>query len=115
MEKYNRYFRVKSEGKKNSRIIKNEVYVGDKSHDSVSNMKWRRERPSKLDFQAWKMAMKRLAPNRRLLSPLRKWKNISHNKELWQYDITSDRLIFHSDKEYVIFCRIASRHMRDSN
>ena len=61
------------------------------------------------------MAMKRLAPNRRLLSPLRKWENISHNKEMWQYDITSDRLIFHSDKEYVIFCRIESRNMRDSN
>ena len=34
---------------------------------------------------------------------------------MWQYDITSDRLIFHSDKEYVIFCRIESRNMTDSN
>ena len=36
----------------NGRIIKNEVYIGNKSYNSVSNMKWRRERPSKLDFQA---------------------------------------------------------------
>lgn len=99
----------------NGRIVKNEVYIGNKSYNLVSNMKWRRERPSKLDFQAWKMAMKRLAPNRRLLLPLRKWKNISHIKKWWQYDILSDRLIFHSDKQYVIFCRIESRHMRDSN
>ena len=68
----------------NGRIIKNEVYLGNKSHNSVSNMKWRMERPSKLDFQAWKMAMKCLALNRRLLSPLRKWKKTFHTIKFLQ-------------------------------
>ena len=95
--------------------IKSKIYQGDKPCNSNSSMKWRRERPSKLDFQTWIMVMKRLAPNRYLSPPLRKWINISYNKEWWQYDILGDRLIFHSEKDYVIFCRIESRHMRNSN
>ena len=99
----------------NGKMVKDDIYLGNKSHNSVSNMKWRRERPSKQDFQTWRMVIKRFSPNRYLGSPLRRWVNISHNTELWQYDILQDRLIFHAGQEYVIFCRIESRHMRDGN
>ena len=53
----------------NYKMIKDEVYLGDKPHNSITNIKWRRERPSKLDFQTWRMAIKRLAPNRYLPYP----------------------------------------------
>ena len=67
----------------NGKMVKGDTYLRNKSHNSVSNMKWRRERPSKHDFQTLRMVIKRFAPNRHLCSPLRRWVNISHNKKLW--------------------------------
>ena len=99
----------------NGKKIKDEIMHGRKPHNSESNVKWRRERPSKIDFLTWKMAIKRFAPDRYLTSPMGRWVNPSHKKEFWQYDIRRDRLIFQSDKEYVIFCRVVSRDMRGSN
>ena len=74
----------------NGKKIKDEIMYGRKPHNSASNVKWRRERPSKIDFLTWKMAIKRLNPDRHLASPMGRWVNPSHNKEFWQYDIRRD-------------------------
>ena len=42
----------------NGKKIKDDIWHGIKPNNSVSNVKWRRERPSKIDFITWKMAIK---------------------------------------------------------
>ena len=52
---------------------------------------YRREEPAEKDYNIWKTAMSRMAPDKFLSYTLGKWLQKSHNTEMWTFDEKIER------------------------